>query len=445
MDKINLAGLNINTLSKTDFLSAMESRIKSGQKTFVTTPYSEFLYESFQQPALLDTLNQADFSVPDGIGMLWAATFLNLPLKAKSYNGKILESLWQTLLTLAAILFNPAYIKKVIPEKIVGADLIWDLADLAVKNNWSVYLLGGFGNTTELAAKKLQKELRIKNHELRIAGWSNKNPDDQSIIEDINAVKPDVLFVAFGPIRQEKWITENLNTLNVKLAIGLGGTFDYLAGKYQNPPIIVRNFGLEWLWRLVTQPRRWRRIYNATFGFVTGLVRYKVYDSLPLRPNVAIVILNKENKVLVCERNPKDFNVDIIESMRSLMQPNYWQLPQGGIDKNENLIEAGKREGEEEVGLSNLDFLMTSKKTHDYLWNNTQRKLSKNRYHRNKGQTQQVVYFRFLGGNNEVKIDGREFVNYKWIGPKELQKTIHPERQGLTNIVLEDLEQIIKT
>lgn len=438
VNKIDIAGLKVDAITKKELLDGIINRIKTGQKTFVITPYSEFLYHSFQDPMLLEIFNRADFSVADGIGLFWAKRFLEIPLTAKSYWGKILQAAWQIKYTLAAIIFYPRWIKSALPEKIVGADLIWDLAKLAADNNLSVYLLGGFGETAKVAGEKL----KVGSEKLQIAGWSNKDPGDTTIIDDINKTNPDLLFVAYGPIKQEKWIAENLSKLNAKLAIGLGGSFDYIAGKKSEPPKFVRYSGMEWLWRLITQPYRAKRIFHATFGLAWRLWHYKVFKNLPLRPNVAIVILNQKNEVLICQRNPKNFHVDIITTEESLKRLNYWQLPQGGINGGENLIEAAKREALEETGIKNLEYIKTSLHTNTYIWNNALRKFWHNRTHKNIGQIQNIVYFKCLEKDSEIKEDNHEFISHKWVSVSELDKTAHQEKINLIKIVRDDLKNL---
>jgi exopolysaccharide biosynthesis WecB/TagA/CpsF family protein len=434
MNKTDVAGLKVDPLTKQELLTSILRRIAVNQKTWVTTVYSEFLYAGFRDTKIIEMLNTANFAVADGIAIFWAKKFLEIPLTAKSYGGKIFQALWQIKYSLAAIIFYPKWIKNALPEKIVGADLIWDLAKMASDNHLSIFLLGGFGNTPELAKQKLISQ--FPNISISV---SNKNPNEQSVVEDINRVHPDMLFVAYGPIKQEKWIAENLQKLNIKVAIGVGGSFDYIAGKKSAPPKFVRYSGLEWLWRLITQPHRLKRIINATFGLVSGLWHYKVFHALPLRQNVAAVILNQNNEILLCQRNPKDFFIDIITSEESLKRNNYWQLPQGGIDAGEGIVEAGKREAWEETGLENLELVKISPKTNTYVWNNAVRKFWKNRTHRNMGQTQHIVYFKFSGNDAEIKIDNKEFINFKWVKPGNLLSTIHPERLPLGKIVTEDL------
>lgn len=433
MPKVDIAGLKIDTITKSDLLSRVLLRIKNSQKTFITTPYSEFLYRALCDNSLFDVLNQADFAVPDGIGIFWAKRFLDLPLTAKNYWLKILQSLWQIKYSLAAIVFNRQWIMGVLPQKIPGSDLVWDLAKIAADNNLSVYLLGGFGDTPKLAAEGL----RAKCQGLRIVGYSNKNSDDITITDDINRARPDLLFVAYGPIKQERWIAQNLPNLNVKLAIGLGGTFDYLAGKALQPPKFLRSFGLEWLWRLITQPRRIKRIWQATFGLAIALLRYKIFMSYPYRPNVVSVVLNDKNQLLICQRNPNNPD-DKKFGFKKEDMFNYWQFPQGGIDKNETIELTAARECKEEIGIVNFKILSVSKNKYSYLYPNALRPLllHQSKY---KGQEQSMVY---LKTTDSIKVDGVEFNNYKWVSADRLVDEVHEHRKPIAKIAQAELKEI---
>lgn len=435
MEKIDVAGLNISRISKTELLHKILVRLQNSEKTFITTPYSEFLYHSLLHPKDEQILNNSDFAVADGIAVLWTAKFLSVPITTKNYLGKILQTFWQAFWTLSLILLKPSAIKKIIPEKIVGAELIWDLAKLASENNFSVFLLGGFKDTPNLAGKKLQEKFP----KLKIAGFSNKNPEDPLVYEEIKKASPDLLFVAYGPIKQERWIAHNLPNLPVKLAIGIGGTLDYLAGIKPLPPKFIRYTGLEWLWRLFTQPKRFRRIINATFGLVFSLIRYKLLFSYPFRKNVIGVVINKKSEILIAKRNPKKFSKKFILPEHF---EEYWQLPQGGVEPNENIADAGKREVFEETGLSNLKFLKVSSHTHSYIWRHTVRPILISPKFRYKGQEQNICYYKFEGENLEVKIDAFEFIDYKWVKAEKLTEEMHEERSSVASIVLEDLKEL---
>jgi len=437
MDKIDIAGVNTDAISKQELLEEIERRAKNGQKTWLTTLYSEFLHAALRDETVLAMLNKADIAVADGIGIMWAAKFLSIPLTANGYWTKIMQALWQAVYTGAMIILAPKKIRSVIPEKIVGADLVWDLSKLAADNGWSVYLLGGFDDTPELAAKKLQ----ATSYKLR-AAWSNKNPDDSSIINDIKKASPDFLFVAYGPLKQESWIAQNLTNLPVKLAIGLGGTFDYIAGKKPNPPHFLRYGGFEWLYRLFTQPKRIKRIFNATFGLVIALIKYKVFSSLPFRQNAVSVVLNEHNEVFIARFNPgKRITKALGYDPREFTD--YWQLPQGGIEKGETLEEGARRELWEETAMRRLDFIKVSNRRYSYLWKNpAQRPLLIRKRFQYKGQQQHVIYFRFKGPEKEVVLDWDEFVEYKWVPWQDLEKELHQEKIPLAKIALDDLRQI---
>ncbi len=438
MTKINIAGLNVDAITRPEFIAQISGRLATDKKTFVITPYSEFLYAALRDREVMNLLNSADVAIPDGIGLIWAERFLGLPFSFSNYYLKIIQALWQIVYSGAAILLRPNWVYKALPQKLVGADMVWEISKLAEQEQKSVYLLGGFGNTAEIVAKKLQ----TLNHRLKIAGWSNKNPNDPSTVEDINSAKADLLFVAYGPIRQEQWIEKNLAALNVKLAMGVGGTFDYIAGIKKQPPAFVRNIGLEWLYRLITQPYRFRRIVNATWGLIFEVLRYKVFMSLPYRNNVVSIIMNNEGHFLIFQRNPKDRSLYEIGETDRTKFVNYWQFTQGGIDRGEDVLAATVREVKEETGIQSITHIYTSKHRHRYLYR-TSKKLFDNHF-KFTGQEQTIVYFRFTGDNSEIVLDDEELVNYQWVDRKDLRSIIHPERWPIVEIIEKDLPVIIE-
>ena len=446
MKKIDVAGLKLDSITKRELLDVLSNRLKNGQKTFITTPYSEFLYRGLLDPELMDVFNQADFSVPDGIGLFWAKKYLSIPLTAQSNYGKIFQAVWQIKYSLAAILFRPSYIRSAFAEKIPGSDLIWDIAQLAAENNWTIYLLGGFGNTPQLAAEKIQHytdhTLLVLGREPReyapiIAGYSAKNPDDPTVIDDIKKSNADMVLVAYGPGKQEQWIVTHKDELPGKLFIGLGGTFDYLAGKQIPPPAAIRFIGLEWLWRLFTQPRRWRRIWQATAGLALQLMKYKFFTSYPYRKNVVNVIVNTDNKIFIARRNPEKH-----KDLGLYSDPVYWLLPQGGVDGQEDLIAAARRETMEETGLKNLDLLFTAQDVYAYDWNFSQRPIKSNLHFPFRGQSQSLVGFRYNGSDSEIYLDKYELLEYRWVDPTEAVSLVHKEKKIITALAIEHLKNL---
>ena len=169
-------------------------------------------------------------------------------------------------------------------ERVPGVDFMLELCQLAVEKEKRIYLLGS--GSDEVVHKVFIKLIK-KFPSLKIAGYDKGPEIEESLsavgqvqdnsLEKINAVKPDILFVAFGMGKQEKWISENLAKMpSVKIAMGVGGSFDFIAGKVKRAPLFLRRFGLEWLYRLVQEPRRIGRIFNATFKFVYLYFKSKI-------------------------------------------------------------------------------------------------------------------------------------------------------------------------
>ncbi len=431
MEKIDILGVQINNQDKARILESLEKRLDAKKKTFLVTPYSEFIYRAFTDYDFRALLNSADFALPDGVAIQWLAYFLNVPYSFKNFYARIFETYYQLCHSLAAIVFKPKKLKQRIPERISGVDFFWDLVALAEKKRLSIFLLGGHGHTPELVLKKIHE----KYPNVKIAGFSNKGPGNEDLVGDINKSGADMLFVAYGPVKQENWIRSHLSELDIRLAVGLGGTFDYVSGKVFRAPHFLRNMGFEWLFRLVLQPHRAKRIWNGTVRLITGAFRYKVFMSMPYRQNVLSVILNKENLVFVARRGRDG------EKIGNLHEE-HWQFPQGGVDYKENLEKAVLREVAEETNMTNLSILGHSKKRHSYIWNNTIRRVWFNRL-KFKGQEQTIFFLKYFGDNSEIKLDLDELNEYKWIKPEDIKKTIHVVRSGMVDIVVEDINKYL--
>ena len=229
--------IKVNSTKISEVLARVEGLISDSVKFYIVTPNPELILASETNNKLKEALNAADISIPDGVGLKIADPNLNI---------------------------------------IKGRELFLDLIKLAVKNNWKVFLLGGMGDESEASLKKLQityPKLKIKSARGPMLD-NNSNPITETdkkveieVMDQINQFKPDFLFVAFGNPKQEIWIHDNLSKLSIGGAMAVGGTFRYIAGTSKLPPKWMARSGLEWLWRLITEPIRFSRVFRAVIVF----------------------------------------------------------------------------------------------------------------------------------------------------------------------------------
>jgi len=270
-EKVKIAGVGIDAVRYEDVLTAVEVFVNQDHKKhIIVTPNPEMIVHSQKDHAFQRVLNSASLAVPDGIGVLWAAYYLSLP-KAKN---RFLEAL-KVLGTLFQVLFKMKAIYKVLPSRVTGADLLFKIIEESQKKGWRIYLLGASPGVANIAVDSLLQKYPQAIFAGSFAGTPAKTHEDE-LCERINLAKPDILFVAYGSPAQEEWLHRNLHKLKpVKVAIGVGGAIDFAAGKAKRAPKLLRNLGLEWFWRLLTEPRRFKRIWNATFVFVKLIFRLK--------------------------------------------------------------------------------------------------------------------------------------------------------------------------
>ncbi|MDO8582312.1 MAG: WecB/TagA/CpsF family glycosyltransferase [bacterium] len=256
--RIKILGVAIDTYSFHEAQKQARNFFRDGKQHIIVTPNPEFLLLARRDKEFHQILNQADLSLPDGVGLIFASYFLRQPIE----------------------------------ERITGVSFVHVICDEAERASLSVFLLGSEETVVKKAAERLQKEyprlriagiksggvieLRIKNDELGIMDrWRY---EDTGVLDTIRQAKPDILFVALGQGKQEKWIADNLQSFpSIKIAMGVGGALDYIAGAASWAPAWVRIIGLEWLWRLIHNPWRWRRILNAVIMFPLVVIYEKIF------------------------------------------------------------------------------------------------------------------------------------------------------------------------
>lgn len=285
----NIMEINVNSSSKRELLTRLENYLSHNIKFSVVTPNPELILMAQTNKGLKNALNSATLSIPDGIGLSQAAKYYSLQLP-KNLILRMLVGLLQGLRVGVATFIDRKWLTKEIkPTK--GREFFMDLVKLAVKNDWKVFLLGGLGNEAELTASKLQiiSSRWFPNHKLQIEFDSGPRLDNNAkpltskdveiekrAINSINKFTPHLLFVAYGAPRQEIWVHEHLSSLKIGGAMCVGGTLRYIAGASKLPPKWMARSGLEWLWRLFTEPMRIGRIFRAVIIFPLKVFRYKL-------------------------------------------------------------------------------------------------------------------------------------------------------------------------
>ncbi len=221
--KIDVMGVRFDNVNMTEALERAKKILASDGADYVVTPNSEIVYEAMENPALRTLLNDASLVLPDGAGVVLGSKILGTPLK----------------------------------EKVAGVDFADNLLAHLAKTGGSIYLLGSKPGVAELAAEKMVQ----KHPGLTIAGLHDGYfKDEAPILAAINDSHADVLFVCLGAPKQEQFMVNHQKELNVRLMAGLGGTLDSFAGTVKRAPKWMIRCSLEWLYRLIQEPKRFKRM-----------------------------------------------------------------------------------------------------------------------------------------------------------------------------------------
>lgn len=250
MKKVNILGVEIDNISQIDALAKVEEWLKGTKKHYIVTPNPEFVMAARKDIEFKIILNNADLAIADGVGLKLASDIVST---------------------------------------ITGIDFLESLVKLSSEKGFTVGFLGGKDMVAKKTAECLQKKYQnlkvvfasdgprinsdgnqINKEDLGFRIYDLRNDALNSYILNLKSLPPvDILFVAFGQVKQEKWIAKNLDKIPVKVAMGVGGAFDYLSGQVPRAPKFMRNLGLEWLFRLIMQPWRIKRQFSLIkFAFL---------------------------------------------------------------------------------------------------------------------------------------------------------------------------------
>ncbi len=227
--RVTVLGVPVDRVTMDQAVRVVEGFIAAyaadGRPRLVLTPNPEIIYAAQHDGALLEILRNADLAVPDGVGVVWAARVLGTPL----------------------------------PERVTGIDLLERLLALSAQRGYRVYFLGARPEVLPKAVDAARRRFPG----LQVAGSHHgyfTPADEQAVVDDIKKARPDLLFVGMGAPRDQKWLWRHREELGVPVSMGVGGSFDVLAGATRRAPQWVRDARLEWFFRLIQQPRRWRRM-----------------------------------------------------------------------------------------------------------------------------------------------------------------------------------------
>ena len=269
-NKVEIAGVKFDPITYDLALEAIDNFVSGGDKHIIVTPNPEMVLDAGKNKDFAEILNNASLSIPDGIGILWASYYLNLPGK-RTAMGRF----FQVVSSLFNILLVPKKIRETFPERVTGSDLFNKIIEKSQYKKWRIFLLGAGAGVGKKAIDNLLKKYPQAIFAGSYAG-SPKTDEEDGICKIINAAKPDILFVAYGSPAQELWIKRNLDKLTtVKVFIGVGGAFDFAAGVVKRAPLLLQKIGLEWVWRLIQEPRRIKRIWKATYVFIRFIAKEK--------------------------------------------------------------------------------------------------------------------------------------------------------------------------
>lgn len=229
--KVNICNVEINNITTEEVLMDIESLVKRDCSQYVVTPNVDHIIKLQYDTEFQEIYKNAALVLADGMPLLWAGKILGTPIK----------------------------------EKISGSDIFPKICELSAKKKYKLFLLGG----REGAAIKAKEVLCEKYKGLEIVGtycppfgFENDPVENEKIINLIKESQPDILFVGLGAPKQEKWVYKYRDLYNVPVSVGIGVTFEFIAGMVKRAPLWMQKIGLEWFWRVLMEPKRlWKRYF----------------------------------------------------------------------------------------------------------------------------------------------------------------------------------------
>lgn len=227
--RLEILGVGVDRVSSSEALARIATFITEGRATGashqIVTANAEIIYQASKNEKMRTVINQAQLVTADGSGVVWASKQLGEPLA----------------------------------ERVTGIDLVNSICAASAQYGWKLYILGSAPGVADTAAQNICDKYPGCNIIGTHHGYFDEK-EEQKILEELREQKPDVLFVALGAPKQEYWIAEHVSVLGIPVAMGIGGSMDVLSGNVKRAPQWMQKLSLEWLYRVLIQPTRFKRV-----------------------------------------------------------------------------------------------------------------------------------------------------------------------------------------
>lgn len=222
---VTIFGVPISKLGFQETIRWLTEAVESRKPHQIITANPIMVMAALESPEYLNMMKRAELIVPDGAGVVWAAKYVGNP----------------------------------VAERVPGIEVMQELVGIAAERGWKVFLLGGSSEIIQAAAKKLEED----HPNLKLVGVRDgyfNSEQDREVVAQIRSAEPDLLFIGRSADKQEPWVDHYKSELNVPVIMGVGGSFDVLSGKLKRAPKLFRSLHLEWFYRLLQEPWRYKRM-----------------------------------------------------------------------------------------------------------------------------------------------------------------------------------------
>ena len=254
---VNICGVMVDLVSLDDMLREIQARVMQRVPGYLITPNVDHVCLCRRNPEFEQAYRGAFLSVPDGMPLIWSGRLLGTPLV----------------------------------QRLSGNDIIYSISEMAAEQGFSVFFLGAAEGVAQEAARRLKElypNLKVAGTHSPPFGFERSAEENAEVIERLRVAAPDICFVAVGSPKQEIWMRRHCAESEIPVMIGVGAALDFTSGHKRRAPRVMQRMGLEWFWRLCSEPRRlWRRyLVNDTLFFVL-LARQFMSRLIPGRRVVA--------------------------------------------------------------------------------------------------------------------------------------------------------------